>query len=303
VVDRIVAVIDDDAIFLSDLQRHVRPFEQELQQVPDGRERASRREELYRRTLEQMVDDALIRKAASRAHVSATEADIDRMIDGIARQRGATRDDVYQAIEAQGIPRADYRAYMEMQVLRLRVLNVRVSHRIGISESDINEEYRRRVRAVNDRAPFHAAHVFVAFPDNPTSAQVVAVQRRAEQIAARARAGEDFSALARDYSDDASTRDSGGDLGAIDPNNSQAPPPAWLVGALRDLRPGQSSDATRGENGYHVFRLIGRDAVTIPPLAAVRTELYNELMNREMARQEQAYLRELRRRSAVEVRL
>jgi peptidyl-prolyl cis-trans isomerase SurA len=304
IVDRVVAVIEDDAIFLSDLERRVRPMERQLEaQVADPRERAERREQLYRETLERMVDDALIRRAAQRAHVSVTEADVDRMIRGIAEQRGVTPEDIYQAIEAEGLTRNEYRQFMEAEVLRLRVLNVRVRGRVNITDTDIVEEYRRRVREATANAPIHLAHIFVAFPENPSAAQVAATQQRAEEIAGRARAGEDFATLARQVSDDTATRDAGGDLGTIDPSDPNTPTPSWLIGAVRDLQPGQVSPAVRGENGYHVFRLIERESIDVPPLAQVRTELFNELLNREMVRQQRLYLRELRQRSAVEVRL
>jgi peptidyl-prolyl cis-trans isomerase SurA len=192
---------------------------------------------------------------------------------------------------------------MEAEVLRLRVMNQRVRGRVNVTENDVAEEYRRRVREAQDHAPFHAAHIFVAFPENPTAAQIVATQHRAEQIAQRAHSGTDFATVAREMSDDEQTRGNGGDLGTIDPTDEEATPPTWFVNAFRDLQPGQVSNAVRGENGYHIFQLISREELHVPPLAQVHTELYNEVLNREMTRQQRQYLRELRRQSAVEIRL
>ncbi len=303
IVDRIVAIVEDSAIFLSDLQRRIRPFERQLESIDNERERATRRAQLYRETLDRMVDDALIRRAATRLHVTATDTDVDRMIDGIARQRGATSADLYAALEHEGVPRSDYREFMEAEVLRLRVLNQRVRGRVNITDNDVAEEYRRRARDVTDRAPFHAAHIFAAFPENPTAAQIADTQHRAEQFLARLRAGENFGAVARRSSEDESTRAAGGDLGTIDPTNEEDPPPEWLVNAMRTMQPGQYSTVVRGENGYHVFRLITREPANVPALTSVRTDLYNDLLNREMARQQRIYLRELRNQSTVIVRL
>lgn len=303
VVDRIVAVVEEDAIFLSDVERRLRPFERQLAQVPDSRVRAERRELLYRETLEKMIDDALIRRAATRLQVNVTPADVDRMIQGLAQQHGGNIQDIYDAIESEGVTRAEYRTMMEAEVLRLRVMNIRIRNRVNVSPSDIQEEYRRRVRAAADRSPFQVAHCFVAFPENPTSAQIDATRARAERVAARLRAGEDFAAVVADASEDAATREQGGDLGLIDPQDPDAPAPDWLVNAVRSLQPGQLSAVTRGENGFHIFRLLSRQAPAVQPLADQRDEIYSELMNREMARQQRAYLRELRQRAAVDVRL
>jgi peptidyl-prolyl cis-trans isomerase SurA len=303
IVDRVVAVIDDDAIFLSDLERRVRPFEAQLAQNPNAAERSHRREQLYRQQLEAMIDDQLIRRAAQRAHVTVSEADVDRMVEGMAHQRNVSTADIYAAIEQEGLTRAEYRHFMESEVLRLRVMNVRIRGRVNISENDVAEEYRRRIREATDHAPFHAAHIFLAFPENPTAEQITETQRRAAVVADQVRAGGDFAQLAREFSEDAATRENGGDLGMIDPDDDQNPPPEWLVNAVRDLRPGATTAAVRGENGYHIFRLIERQAVNLPALTAVRSDLYNELLQREMDRQQRIYLRELRQSSNVEVRL
>lgn len=303
VVDRIVAVVEDDAIFLSDLERRLRPFERQLAQVPDARVRAERREQLYRETLERMIDDALIRRAGTRLQVSVTPADVDRMIQGMAQQREVTPQDIYDAVEAEGVTRAEYRTMMESEVLRLRVMNMRIRNRVNVSPADIQEEYRRRTRQAADRAPFHVAHLFVAFPDSPTSAQVEAARVRADRLAARLQAGEDFARVVLENSDDTGTRESAGDLGTIDPNDPTTPAPEWLVNAVRSLTAGQLSAVTRGENGFHVFRLLSREQPNVGTFAESRDELYNELLNREMARQQRAYLRELRQRAAVDVRL
>jgi peptidyl-prolyl cis-trans isomerase SurA len=298
-----VAVIDDDAIFLSDLERRVRPFESQLNQIPNTAERAQRREQFYRQQLESMIDDALIRRAAQRAHVTVNEADVDRMVEGMARQRNVSVTDIYAAIEQEGLSRAEYRHFMESEVLRLRVMNVRIRGRVNISENDVAEEYRRRIREATDHAPFHAAHIFFAFPENPTAEQITQTQRRAEAVVEQLHAGADFAQLAAEFSEDPATRVHGGDLGTIDPDDDENPAPDWLVAAVRVLQPGQTSGAVRGENGYHVFRLLERQAVNVPALTAVRSDLYNELLQREMDRQTRIYLRELRQSSNVEVRL
>ncbi len=303
IVDRIIAVVEEDAIFLSEVERRLRPFERQLAQVPDARVRAERREQLYRETLEKMIDDALIRRAATRLQVNVTPADVDRMIQGIAQQHGGSLQDIYDAIESEGVTRAEYRTMMEAEVLRLRVMNIRIRNRVSVTPSDIQEEYRRRVRAAADRAPFNVAHCFVTFPENPTSAQIEATRARADRISARLRAGEDFAAVVADASEDAATRDQGGDLGTIDPQDPDQPAPDWLINAIRSLQPGQLSAVTRGENGFHIFRLLSRQATNVPSLADSRDEIYSELLNREMARQQRAYLRELRQRAAVDVRL
>ncbi len=303
VIDRIVAIVEDDAVFLSQLEKRLRPAERQLNAIPDTRVRAERREQLYRETLERMIDDALIRRAASRAQLSVTPADVDRMAAGIAQQHNTSIEELYAAVEGEGITREEYRQVLEAEVLRLRVMNVRIRGRVNITPSDLQEEYRRRVRTAADRAPFQVAHIFFAFTPNPTQQEIEAVRVRADRVAQRLVGGEDFAAVALTASEDVASRETGGDLGTIDPDNPDQPAPDWLVNAVRSLTVGTLSQVTRGENGFHIFRLLSRQQPDVPAFADVRDELYNELLNREMARQQRAYLRELRQRAAVDVRL
>lgn len=303
IIDRVVAVIEDEAVFQSDVNRRMRPFEQEFAAIPSEQERATVRERRFCETVERMVDDSLIRRAATRAHITVNEEDVDRLVRSVAEQRGASPQDLYEAVEAAGVTRSEYRSFMEAEVLRLRVFNQRVRGRVNISPADVAEEYRRRARALQDRAPVQAAHVFFAFPENPTAEQVAEVRRRAELAARRART-ENFDQLVLELSEDTETRQQGGSLGMIDPGASgQDAMPAWVLNALRDLQPGGTSGAVRGDNGFHVFRLTSRQTVTPPELSSVREQIGAELLDREVARAAEDYLRELRQRTAVEVRV
>ena len=69
IIERVVCVVDDDAIFLSELERRARPF---LAEIPAGLpapQLAARRAEVLRTALDRMLDDQLIRRAATRAHL------------------------------------------------------------------------------------------------------------------------------------------------------------------------------------------------------------------------------------------
>lgn len=300
VIDRVVAVLNDDAIFLSDLERRARPFLAEIAALrrTNPPEYARQRAEMLHTTLERMVDDALMRQAATRAHVTVNEEEIDQFIERIATQRGATPAQVYAALAQNGVTRAEYRSYMEAEILRLKVLQIRVRGRIHITESDLQEEYRRLVRESRGATVDHVAHILLVVPQDATPEQLVAIRRQADEVAARARAGEDFAALAREFSADTNTRETGGDLGEI-PRGTL---PEALDSAIGALQPGAVSNPVVGPNGLHVIRLVERRAVQPPPLTQVRDQVYASVLQREMTRQQRIYVQELRRGAAIDIR-
>lgn len=298
-IDRVVAVLDEEAIFLSEVETRARPFLAELPEGASEAERATMRQRVIRETLDRMIDDSLIRHAATRLHLTVSDEDVDQFIERIARERGATVDQLYAALEHEGITRAEYRGHMETEVRRLKVLQLRVRGRINITESDLQEAYRRFVRESAGAAAIHAAHMYFAIPPDATAAQLAEVTLRAREASRRARGGEDFATLVAQLSDDEATRASGGDLGEIQPGAL----PEALEQALVQLENGEVSQPVRGPNGFHVLRVTSRRAVTPPSFDDVRDRLYAALLNREMQRHQEIYLRELRRGAALDVRM
>lgn len=298
-IDRVVAVLDEEAIFLSELEARARPFLAEINANAPAGERERRRAEVLRATLDRMIDDHLVRQAAQRGHIAVTEEEVDQFIERIARERGATPQQVYDSLAGEGITRSEYRSYMEAEVLQLKVLQARVRGRINITENDLQEEYRRFVREASTRSILHPAHVFIGVPPDASSEQLVTLRQRAEDVARRARAGEDFGQLVQAYSDDEGTRATAGDLGDVNPGTL----PEAIERQLNALADGEVADPIQGPNGFHVFRMISRRPITPPPFAEVRDRLYASLLNREMVRQQRIYLRELRRGAQIDNRL
>ena len=299
VLDRVVCVVDDDAIFLSELERRARPFLAEIPAGLSAQQRAERRAEVLRTALDRMIDDQLIRRAATRAHLTVSEDDVDEFIGRMATERGATPEQIYAALQQEGVSRTEYRTYMESEVLQLRVLQARVRGRINLTDADLQQAYRRAVREAADQTVPTVAHVLIGVAEDATPEQVAAARARAQEVARRARAGEDFSNLARQMSDDTASRESGGVLGEIQPGSL----PEELDQAITALTVGGVSDPVRGAAGWHVIRLVSRRAVEPPPFASVRDRLYAALVNREMLRQRGIYLRELRRTVSIDDRL
>ncbi len=299
IIDRVVCVMDDDATLLSELERRARPFLAEIPAGLSADEMARRRAEVLRTALDRMVDDQLIRRAATRAHLTVTDEDVDEFIGRMASERGATPDQIYAALQQEGVSRTEYRSYMESEVLQLRVLQSRVRGRINITDADLQQAYRRAVREAAGQQVPTVAHVLVGVAEDATPEQLAAARVRAADVTRRARAGEDFGALARQHSDDAGSRESGGVLGEVQPGSLAENIDAVITG----LAVGAVSDPVQGPSGWHVFRLVSRRAVEPPPFASVRDRLYAALVNREMLRQRGIYLRELRRTVTIDDRL
>ncbi len=291
VIERVAAVVNDQAILLSELRRRAAPFlEQALEDASGQGERMSRIKQIYKQLLQQLVDEELVEQAAKKMHVSVGDGDVDQAIDNVRRQNNMTEEQFWQAVKAQGFTDKHYRQDVRKQLLRLKVLNQRVRSRVNMTDQTIREAYEDRVRDARRSQKFRASHVFMPLPANASATEVADTMNAAKQ--ARAKLTPDtFDAVAAQSK-------GGGDLGWLD----QGDLPDVLEEALLGLSEGEISQPVRGPSGVHIFIVRERQsgANAIPPFEEMRAQLQNELLDRAMQRQEELFLRGLRRDAVIE---
>lgn len=165
-------------------------------------------------------------------------------------------------------------SYVELDAGMLEVAN-------APTEDDLRRRYEiERARFGTDEQRT-IAHILVEVPADADAAAVEAARAEAAEIAALARAeGADFAALAALRSDDAGTRDTGGDLGSI----SRGVFPEAFEAAAFALPAGGVSDPVRTDGGWHVVKLTDLVEATVQPFEAVRDQLAAEFGDSERER-------------------
>ncbi len=289
VIERVVAVVNGDPLLMSELRTRAAPFLPRLMQAPEL-QRMSLMEQLYQELLGQLIDERLLEQEARKLSVTVTSSDVDRAIENVQRQSGLNDADFWDAVRAQGFMMDQYKADVRRQLLRLKVINQKVRTRVNITEEDVRRRYEEELRNARSAAEFNVAHIFL--PAEESTTQLAAARERAEQI----RGG-----LTPESFDAAAAEVGGGDLGWV----SQGDLPESLGTALVSLEPGQISAPVRGPAGYHIFLLRERreGETTIGSYEQVKNEIYREMMDQSMAKQEVAYLAELRKQSLISRRL
>lgn len=145
---------------------------------------------------------------------------------------------------------------------------------------EVQAIYDARSDEFNVPERVHARHILIAIPSEADAEQQAEIQRRAEATLARVRGGEDFAAVAREVSDDAGSKTSGGDLGFFERGQ--------MVGPFEDaafaLEVGAISDLVKTTFGYHIIRVEEHAAPVVRPFDAVREQLAREMLVTEVAR-------------------
>ena len=246
-VDSIVAVVDEDVILKSELDRAIANVRNQYR----GREAQLPPENvLQRQVLDRLV---LMRLQVARAEgtgIRVGDTELNQTLQNIAGQSGVSIEQMRAQIEGSGLSFDDYRRSVREELQMRRLQQRVVQSRVVISESEIDQFLAQRDV---DSTEFQLANLLVALPDGATPEQVATAEQKINGIKALLDRGEiDFRAAAIRYSDDRNALE-GGDLGWRE--LSSIPP--RFVELLQGLQPGQYTEPVRGPSGYQMVQLVG----------------------------------------------
>ena len=287
VIERVVATVNDKAIFLSDLRKRAVPFLPQVSEANTDAERASRLKELYDQLLNLLIEEELIRQLASEAGIVVTDADVESAMTNIRMQNNMTEEQFLEAVKNQGMSEAQYRADLKKQLARFKVINERVRARVNITEDEVRRRYEKRARGENQELRFKVSHLVVRLDPEASATETAAVRKEANVVRA---------ALTPDNFEERAKELGGGELGWI----AEGDLPEDLGRVLLPLDLGDISDPVRGSGGFHIFyvqdRQVGSD---FPSYDEMKDELFREMLDTAMRRQERVFIEELRRDAVV----
>lgn len=296
-VEKIAAVVGDNIILASEVEEKAGPLLADANRISDPQKRGARASQLRREVLDRLIDDELILQQAGELKLTVTSEQVDQSIDEIKKQNNLDDDQLREALRGQGMTMSTYRADLKKQLLRYRVLNISVGSRVSISDDEVKSYYERHMKA-GGNVQVRASHIFVAIPDGADAAAVAEKQALAQKLLERARGGEDFAKLAKQFSDDAATRGDGGDLGSFGKDML----PKAIEEIVFAMQPGDIAGPVRADRGYHVIKLVERKVKDAKPLSEVQDDIRIQLRQKEMEKQTKTYLAELRKKTLVDIR-
>lgn len=248
-IDRVVAVVNDEAITLHELQDRLATVTRQLRQrgtpLPP-------REVLEKQLLERLIVERVQMQFAKETSLRVSDAELDGALRRIAENNRLPLADFRAALERDGIEwlrfRDDIRG--EMTIARLREREV--ESRIVVSDGEI-DNYLAHPEQAGQTAVVALGHIIVRVPEQVSSTRLAQLRARAEEALARVRNGEDFGQVAASYSE-APDALSGG---LLEPRPVDRLPTLYAE-AIVKLQPGESSEILRSPAGFHIVKLFER---------------------------------------------
>ncbi len=246
-LDRVAAVVNDGVVLQSELDDQLAAVKERLrgqgQQTPPD---AVLRQQILERLIVQEVE----MQHADHAGLKISDETLNNAMTEVAQRNGITLQQLPAALAAQGIDYPAYRDSMRRE-LTLRLLQQRdVMQRIAITSREIDQYLERQARHPAANGEYNVSHILIAVPQEATTAQLEAAQKKADDLYQRAKGGEDFAKLAIGNSNSQTALD-GGALGW----RKGTELPTVLADTVLALKPGEVSAPIRAATGFHIVRL------------------------------------------------
>ena len=164
---------------------------------------------------------------------------------------------------------------VKLQYVRLGIDQLKAD--VAISDDELRTAYDDEIARFSTPEERRASHILIDVPPNADTATQAAALKRAEELYARARKGEDFAKLAREYSKDPGSAAKGGDLGF----SQRGAFVKEFEDVLFAMKLGDISKPVKTQYGFHVIKATAIKPGTRKPLAAVKGELEQQLRQRK----------------------
>ncbi len=288
-VDRIIAVVNHEAITQHELRDRMATIERQLR----GRGTPlPPRDVLEKQLLERLIVDHVQLQFAKEVGLRIPDNELDVALRRIAENNRMSLVAFRDALEREGIAWRRFREEIREEMTLARLREREVESRIAISDGEI-DNYLAHPEQTNQSALVALGHIIVRVPEQVDPAKLSKLRARAEEALARIKNGADFGQVAASFSEapDAMTG------GAIEPRPADRLPTLYAE-AVASLKPGEVSGILRSPAGFHIVKLIDRrggDAVggLIRQTRARHILIkVNELVSSEEARHKLAGLKE-----------
>lgn len=302
VIDRVVAIVNDDLITLSELKETSKSLDPTSEEPMDDRT-----------ILNQMVESKLFEQEAKKRGLTVSDEELDASIAEVRSRYGLTEDQMEEVLKKQNLTPEAFREQWRIQTLGNKLLDSQLRNKIVVTDEEIVEYYKENYGEIDYSSNFsepsqeevEVAHILIS-PETPDA------ENKAIEVAQLAKSGNDFGTLAREYSDDSFTADKGGSLGTFKKGDLIEP----LEIAVERTPEGKVSGPVQSPAGYHILKVIERSGTKSVQtkeqeqnddesfISEAEKEEIRKTITREKAQaQLKTWLEDMRSKAYVEIKL
>jgi len=287
----VVARIDGKPVTKAEFERAIHNIEARAgRSVP-----AEQRNQVLRSVLDELIAFKLVLTEAQVRSIGVTDTEVDARLAEIKKQF-PTEAAFQEALKQRQLNLADLKTETRTELIVNKTVEAEVAPKVVVGQPELDAFYKENPDQFKQPEQVRASHIL--FPIDASAAEDAKKKTRAEaeSVLKRAQSGEDFAALAKQYSKDSSASN-GGDLNFF-PRGQMVP--AFEQVAFT-LDPGKISGLVESQFGIHIIKVTEKRPGRVVPLAEVSDRLTGFLKQQKQQQLAQAFLQSLRMKYKVEV--
>lgn len=311
-----IATVNGQPISAKVFDMYFKNGREALELDPNSPEGHVKVDKLREAIVSELIDRSLIRQEAERRSMAVPP---DRLAaaerKAIAGLGGDERYDSYLA--EYRLTRDEYKEIVLSEIYG-ELMRTELSKGLAVSDDDVKKFYQEHQKDAAFQLPERvtAAHILIAARPNliqqklqsernlsgdalaaAVKAEMDKLRLRAETLRAKAAKGADFNQLARESSDDAGTRERGGNLGTF-PRASHS---RAFDDAAFAMKAGQVSSLVQTDFGFHIIKVFKRDTARAQTLAEATPDIRRQLLGKLEAQKLSTWLKDARRNATVRI--
>lgn len=283
VIDRIVAVVNDDLITLSDLNRYI-------SSIPPGTAEIDRD-----RVLNDLVEQMILEQEAAKLGITVSDPEIDMSIENIRTKAGMSHEQMEEMLKKENLTKEQFRKQWRLQIISGKLVNSIVKGRVAVTDDEIESLYKEYYGNIENSDEVQIAHILISVNEQ----QPERALEKASRIAELAKSGNDFSKLVAEYSDDTFSKEKEGVLGYF--KKGELVSELEAVVAITEV--GEVSGPVQTASGFHIIKVLNRNTLDSNSVDTYREQLRQEIYKKKVAEELQKYIATMRENAYIEIKL
>lgn len=283
VIDRIVAIVNDDIITLSDFNKYIVSLPKQTVEINKDQ------------ALNDLVEQMILTQEAAKLGITVTDAEIDRSIESVKGKLDMSDEQMNEMLIKQNLTTEQFRNQWRLQILSGKLVSTLVKGRIAVTDEEIKDLYKQYYGEIENADEVEIAHILISFD---ASEEQQALQK-ANKVAELAKSGSNFSKLVSEYSDDTFSKDKEGVLGYFNKGE--------LVSELEDVvsvtEVGKTSGPVKTISGFHIIKVLDRNTLDENSLDQYREQLRQEIYKQKVTEELEKYIAGIRENAYIEIKL
>jgi peptidyl-prolyl cis-trans isomerase SurA len=301
VADRIVAVVNDEIITQSELNRAFEPYANNIEATYQGSDKEAALKQNRAAFLQRLIDQILIEHEAKKAGMGITtikDEEVMAVIRDMLDKNNASMEGYLKKLDAEGSSLNAAKKEIALQMLRMRLLRREVQSRILVTDEEIGVYYDKHRQDYEGKEAVRIRQILLPVTKDTGNIMRESVKEQARQLRTRILKGESFEMLASQYSKEPAAAQ-GGDIGFVErgvilPQVEQA---------AFNLPAGQVSDVIETEMGFHLITVVDKRGSGLKPLPAVRNEIKSKIEDEKVSKKYDEWIEGIRKKSFIDIRL